>query len=198
MGSQFLLIADHALTPFDTSDCRQCGQSAVPIYSYGGTTVQSSAAGTKDRPDTDTLCAPCIKTGDFTRYNHVLKRLTKVVGPHLRDVQRSLREYNRTPHLPFIQGQTWAPCCGELAEFIGETPVAGSKYDEYSPWDLQDDLVSSFHLEDFYPLADLPVMNFMALFRCHLCSKKYWTFQYSGIFWTGPRRKRHRWWELWK
>lgn len=100
---------------------------------------------------------------------------------------RFIEQFHRTPYICQMQHPVWPICCGDFTEYIGEAPIAGTEYSDYECWLPQDWLVERFKLADFYPLSKISaVLHSMALFRCHQCEKKYWDFQYSGLFWKGP------------
>jgi len=70
---------------------------------------------------------------------------------------------------------------------VGETPPEGSSVAQFENWNPQDSLVASCSLEDLYPLDQISALASLCLFRCLHCEKGFWVFQYSGLFWPGPK-----------
>lgn len=190
MGTTFRHMADGALAPCGGHKCHHCERTDVPIYTYHGRILNPALAKDVDLarrdPDVDELCADCILGGNVCKDNVTVKEILRTIESFAADKQRVIEEYHRMPHLPFFQGEVWPMCCGDLTEYIGDHPSSGTSYGDYQPWQPMDTLVARFKLEDFYPLEKLPVMYTMALFRCLHCPKRYWVFQYSGLFWRGP------------
>lgn len=190
MGTTFQYIADGSLAPCGGEQCHQCQCTDQPIYTYRGRIVDPSLAKdpelAREEPDIDELCAACIVGGNVRKHDHAIREILPTIEAHAADKKRSIEEYHRTPDLCFFQGRTWPMCCGDLTEFVGDHPVPGSSYEDYEAWQPQDHVVARFKLRDFYPLEKLRTMHTVALFRCVHCPKKYWVFQYSGLFWPGP------------
>ena len=190
MGSTFRYIADGSLTPCGGSQCHHCECSGVPIYSYGGYIVDPTLAKNpqlaREEPDVYELCAECIVGGNVRKHESSMREIVRTIQAFATDRQRATEEYHGTPDLPLFQGKVWPMCCGDFAEYVGEYPPPGTGFGSYQPWQPMNDLVARFRLEDFYPLDKLAVMHTMALFHCPRCPRKYWVFQYSGLFWPGP------------
>ena len=190
MGTTFRYVADGALSPCGGEQCHHCQRTDAPIYTYHGHILDPSLAEdpelAREEPDVSELCAECILGGNVRKGDVTMREIRPTIEAFAADKRRAAEEYHRTPNLPFFQGHTWPACCGEFAEYVGDHPTAGTAFGDYEPWQPMNRLVAQFKLEDFYPLAKLPVMHTMALFRCLHCARRYWVFQYSGLFWRGP------------
>ncbi len=190
MGTVFRYIADGALAPCGGDQCHHCERTDAPIYSYSGRILDPARAKNpelaRQEPEVYELCADCILGGNVRKHDGGMGRIISLVEAHAADKAQAVEAYHRTPELPFFQGDTWPICCGEFAEYVGEQPTPGTTYGDYEPWEPMNALVARFRLEDFYPLDKLPVMHTMALFRCLHCPRRFWVFQYSGLFWPGP------------
>jgi uncharacterized protein CbrC (UPF0167 family) len=190
VGTTFRYVADGALAPCGGEQCHHCERTDAPIYTYSGRIVDPALAKNpnlaRQEPDVDELCADCILSGNVRKRGGAMKEIMPTIEAFAADRSRMVEEYHRMPRLPFFQGDTWPMCCGEFTEYIGNQPTAGTAYGDYEQWQPMNDLMATFRLEDFYPLEKLPVMHVMALFQCLQCTRRYWVFQYSGLFWRGP------------
>ena len=170
--------------------CHYCGRTDTFIFAYTGTIIDPSHAEdpelASEHPDIDELCADCINSGNVRKQGATLREIKPLINQFAADKEAATELFHRFPNLPFFQGDTWAICCGDFTEYVGEHPPTKGAYSEYEQWQPQDEVMSRLNLEDFYPLDRLPVMNIMALFHCLHCTRKYWAFQYSGLGWPGP------------
>ena len=194
MGSLFRYIEDSALCLADTDDkCDRCCAEAV---SYG---IDAMLEGDTDYIE-HALCVDCIGSIPLRQLRGRQSELaiqTAVNRYHPKGTLSGEGRLNRTVDicdamrrtpqiLMFLQNEDWPTCCGDLAEFVGDTPPAGNQCNDYECWDDPASFVAQFKLTDFYPLSRLEVMNTMSLFHCLHCSLKYWVFQFSGLMWPGP------------
>lgn len=190
MGTVFRNIADGLLGLSEGDQCNHCGRADIPTYSYSGKILDPSRAQDPElaqaEPEVCQLCADCIASGNVRKDSSSLTRIIRQIETYASDKTQAVEAYHRTPDLPFIQGDTWPICCGELTEYVGEQLPSGTRYDAYERWEPMNSLVARFQMEDFYPLDKLPVMHTMALFHCLYCPRRFWVFQYSGLFWQGP------------
>jgi len=190
VGTTFRYVADEALAPCGGEQCHHCERTDAPIYSYIGHIVDPTLAKNPDlarqEPDVYELCADCILGGNVRKDEGAMREIMPTIEAFAADRLRMVEAYHRTPRLAFFQGDTWPMCCGEFAEYVGDYPTAGTAFGDYKQWQPMNSLMAQFRLEDFYPLEKLQVMHTMALFRCLHCAKRYWAFQYSGLFWPGP------------
>lgn len=192
MGATFRHIADSALESLRCGgdQCHHCESSHVPVYTYHGRILDAALAKNpalaKTEPHIDELCGDCILGGNVRKHDHIIKELMRTLRGTNSEKADAVEAYHRLPELCLFQQKTWPMCCGDLAEYVGEEPLPGTAFGDYECWSPQDSLVANHRLEDFYPLAKIPVMHTMALFRCLHCIRRYWVFQYSGLFWPGP------------
>jgi uncharacterized protein CbrC (UPF0167 family) len=190
VGTTFRYVADGALSPCGGEQCHHCERTDVPIYSYSGRIVDPAQSKNPDlarqEPEVYELCADCILGDNVRKLDSAMREIMPIIEALAADKLRAVEEYHRIPDLPFFQGDMWPICCGEFAEYVGDHPTTGTGFTDYEPWRPQNSLMARFKLADFYPLEKLPVMHTMALFCCLHCPKRYWAFQYSGLFWPGP------------
>ena len=200
MGTKFRYVSDDALDAAKAAiNCEKCS-SPEPAY-----IVEAVFQDGSDDPDEldfeRALCVNCIRTIPLRNLIPIFPELQiqAAVNRHfpkgtLSGEARFKRavdlcdEVRRTPKIfMFLQNHDWPTCCGDVTEYIGSEPKEGSDFAEYKCWN-EDEFLAKFKLSDFYPLNEIEVLHSMALFKCVNCPDKYWVFQYSGLFWQGPKK----------
>ena len=199
MGTIFRYIADDALNAAKAAvDCEKC---ASPDHAFIVEAVLQVGGDDPDELDFGrALCVNCIRSIPQRNLIPIFPELQiqAVVNRHypkgtLSGEDRFKKavdicdEVRRTPKIfMFLQNHDWPTCCGDVTEYIGNEPTIGSEFADYKCWN-EDEFLANFKLSDFYPLDKIEVLYSMALFNCVTCPEKYWVFQYSGLFWSGPK-----------
>lgn len=179
MGSNFPLIADDALRFEDAEyfkQCQVCSAEGVPQYYADRCIIDDSGEADEDN-EVYAVCEPCIKAG---RVEHSGEYITdEVLKKHAANPVAAKALLRATPRIPlFLQGDDWAICCGELAEFVGNPTSLDELIElertaqpwEQSPTSYQRDFANTGPPESFREIS---------IFRCVKCQKRLYVDQFT-------------------
>jgi hypothetical protein len=180
MGTIFRLIADDALQPEDPSyytECQVCERPRVPVYPCQGYLARPDGTADKSQ-DVYVACEECLKHEHIVHLSEY--RTDPLIERFANDPKAEKSLLRKTPRIPFqMHGDDWPLCCGTLTEFAGSPSSLDqliSIQAKASPWELGPVAPPYYDAR-----KDGPPESFreVSVFRCFVCGRRYWTFQYS-------------------
>jgi hypothetical protein len=181
MGTIFKLIADHALQAEDPSyysQCQVCESPGVPVYPCQGRLIREDGTTERDH-DVYVACEKCLKA---RRIEHIDEYyLNEFIASRVDDAAVALDLMRQTPRCPnFVQDSDWPICCRQLTEYTGEPTLdeaqeldCSGQYWSQGPETFDTPVVG------LVPKERLSVLGGVSAFRCQVCGKKFWIFQFT-------------------